>query len=65
MASLSPHFYGGLGFIFKECIVPKTYLKNCVCIALVITFKDLLDFHSFLLEVIGASTSSSLPFQAH
>jgi hypothetical protein len=40
-------------------------LGSWALVALVITFKFLLNSSSFLLEMIGVSNSGPLPFQAH
>jgi hypothetical protein len=58
-----PIFSGGVGLITMEVIVLSTYLGNHALVVLVIVSKFLLDFHPFLLEVIGSS--GPLLFQVH
>jgi hypothetical protein len=53
---------GSMGFISVKTIEPMIFLGSWALVTLDITFKFLLDLHSFLLEAIGASFSSSLPF---
>jgi hypothetical protein len=56
---------GGIGFISAKTIAPIIYLGSWTLVVFVINSKDLLDSRPFLLEAIGASNSSSLPFQPH
>jgi hypothetical protein len=60
-----PHFNGGIRLISLEVIAPATYLRSWALVALVITSRFLLNFHPFLLEVIGVSNSRPLPFPTH
>jgi hypothetical protein len=48
---------GGVWLISSKVITLTAYLGNWAIIALVITYKFLLDFHPFLLEAIGVSNS--------
>ncbi len=58
-------------FVHQHVILPissggiRLSFGSWALIALVITFKFLLNYHPFLLEVIGVSSLESLPFQAH
>jgi hypothetical protein len=56
-----PIFNGCIGLIFPKAIVPTVYLRNWALIAPIIAFRFLLDSCSFLLEAIGANSSSSFP----
>ncbi len=58
-----PIFIGGVGLISMKVIVPTAYIGNQALVALVIVSKFLLDFHPFLLEVIGSLRP--FLFQAH
>jgi hypothetical protein len=49
-----PIFSGGVGLISMEVIVLAAYLGNQALVAHVIVSKFLLDFHPFLLEMIGS-----------
>jgi hypothetical protein len=49
------HFDGGIRLTSLEVIALVTYLKSWALVEFVITSRFLLDFHSFLLEVIGAN----------
>ncbi len=53
------------GFISTKTIALTMYLGGWVLIMLIITSRFLLDSRPFLLVAIGASSSNSLPFQAH
>jgi len=56
---------GSIGFILAKTIELMIFLGSWALVTLVITSRFLLDLHPFLLEAIGVSSSSSLPFQMH
>jgi hypothetical protein len=45
--------------------MPTTYIGSWAFIALVIVLTFLVNFHSFILEVIRVNSSNSPSFQAH
>jgi len=58
-----PIFSGDVRLISLKVIALVTYLGNWVLIAPVITYRFLLDFHSFLLEAISANYLGPLFFR--
>ncbi len=54
---------GCVGFISTQSSM--VYLRNWALLALIIASSFFHDYHSFLLEVIGACNLGMLPFQTH
>jgi len=55
----------GIKLIFSKVNVLATYLESWALVALVIVFRFLLNFHPFLLEMIGVNNLRPLLFQTH
>lgn len=60
-----PIFCGGIRLISFKVIALVVYLGSWTLITITIVSTFLLDFHSFLLEVIGVNSSRPFLFQAH
>jgi hypothetical protein len=54
--------HGGIGIIFTKFIMPMAYLRSWALVAPIIIIKLFLNYHLFLLDVIGLKSSNSFPF---